>query len=80
MTPMKLQEYLQIPVELIPQQFIDQYQLQNKIKGQALRVCFFRPLYLTNGRRKETNHGLHPARLNGCEFVVAGCNTNDIRT
>ena len=44
-TPLELHQYMRIPIELIPQEFIDLYQLQDKIKNEFVYCEIIRGMY-----------------------------------
>jgi hypothetical protein len=44
-TPLKRYQYMRIPIELIPQEFIDQYQLQDKVKNGFVYCEIIRGMY-----------------------------------
>ena len=44
-TPLERHQYTRIPIELMPQEFIDPYQLQNKIKNGFVYCEIIRGMY-----------------------------------
>ena len=44
-TPLERHQYMRIPIELIPQEFIDLYQLKNKIKNGFVYCEIIRGMY-----------------------------------